>query len=54
MSVARAAGFSFPRIGAYFGRDHSTVMHSCAKVAERAAADVALARELGELGAAVG
>ena len=51
MSVARAAGFSFPQIGAYFGRDHTTVMHSCAKVAERAAADVALARELRELGA---
>jgi chromosomal replication initiator protein len=51
MSVARAAGFSFPQIGAYFGRDHTTVMHSCAKVAEVAKADVGLARELGELGA---
>jgi chromosomal replication initiator protein len=49
MSVARAAGFSFPQIGAYFGRDHSTVMHSCARVAERAAEDVGLARELREL-----
>lgn len=52
MSVARAAGFSFPQIGAFFGRDHTTVMHSCARVAELAAADVGLARELGELGAA--
>lgn len=49
MSVARSAGFSFPQIGAYFGRDHTTVMHSCAKVAGLAAKDVALARELGEL-----
>lgn len=52
MSVARAAGFSFPQIGAFFGRDHSTVMHSCARVAERVATDVALARELRELCAA--
>src|SRR5437764_656604 len=51
MSVARAAGFSFPQIGAFFGRDHSTVMHSCAKVAELAKEDVGLARELRELGA---
>jgi chromosomal replication initiator protein len=49
MSVARSAGFSFPQIGAFFGRDHSTVMHSCAKVAERATGDVGLARELREL-----
>lgn len=51
MSVARAAGFSFPQIGGYFGRDHTTVMHSCARVAELATEDVALARELRELGA---
>jgi chromosomal replication initiator protein len=49
MSVARSAGFSFPQIGAFFGRDHSTVMHSCAKVGERAAADAGLAKELREL-----
>jgi chromosomal replication initiator protein len=51
MSVARAAGFSFPQIGAYFRRDHTTVMHSCARVAELAADDVALALELAELAA---
>jgi chromosomal replication initiator protein len=54
MSVARAAGFSFPQIGAYFGRDHSTVMHSCAKVAELAAGDAGLANELDELRALCG
>jgi chromosomal replication initiator protein len=54
MSVARSAGFSFPQIGAFFGgRDHTTVMHSCAKVAELAAGDVALARELREFTAGV-
>lgn len=51
MSVARSAGFSFPQIGTFFNRDHTTVMHSCAKVSERAAADVGLARELEDLGA---
>ena len=26
---------SFPRIGSYFGgRDHSTIMHSCDKIAD--------------------
>jgi chromosomal replication initiator protein len=49
MSVARQAGFSFPQIGAFFSRDHTTVMHSCAKVAELAMEDVSLARELREL-----
>jgi chromosomal replication initiator protein len=49
MSVARSTGFSFPQIGAFFGRDHSTVMHSCAKVGERAAEDAGLAKELREL-----
>jgi chromosomal replication initiator protein len=52
MSVARSAGFSFPQIGEFFGRDHSTVMHSCAKVAERAAADAAIALEVRDLEAA--
>jgi chromosomal replication initiator protein len=49
MSVARSAGFSFPQIGAFFGRDHSTVMHSCAKVGKRAEEDAGLAKELSEL-----
>jgi chromosomal replication initiator protein len=51
MSVARSAGFSFPQIGAFFGRDHSTVMHSCAKVTERAADDIAVAQEIRDLAA---
>jgi chromosomal replication initiator protein len=49
MTVARGAGFSFPQIGAFFGRDHSTVMHSCTKVGERATEDAGLAKELREL-----
>jgi chromosomal replication initiator protein len=49
MSVARSAGFSFLQIGAFFGRDHSTVMHSCAKVADRAKAEPGVARELRDL-----
>ena len=47
--ACRAAGFSFPQIGTFFNRDHTTVMHSCSKVAELAATDVGLARELREL-----
>ncbi|HEX3147003.1 MAG TPA: helix-turn-helix domain-containing protein [Gemmataceae bacterium] len=54
MRVAREAGFSFPQIGTYFNRDHSTVMHSCSKVAEAATKDAALARDLRELVAMVG
>ena len=50
MYVARQAGFSLPAIGAYFGgRDHTTVMHGCQKVAQVAADDARLARELGDL-----
>jgi chromosomal replication initiator protein len=53
MYVARQAGFSLPVIGAYFGgRDHTTVMHSCDKVAQAAAEDMQLARELMDLRAA--
>jgi chromosomal replication initiator protein len=45
--VARQAGYSLPVIGAYFGgRDHTTVMHSCDKVARAAADDTRLAQEL--------
>jgi chromosomal replication initiator protein len=54
MYIARQAGFSLPAIGAYFGgRDHTTVMHSCDKVARLAAEDVRLARELTDLRAAI-
>jgi chromosomal replication initiator protein len=50
MFVARQAGYSFPQIGAYFGgRDHTTVMHSCEKVAKQAEEDMQLAQELRDL-----
>ena len=33
MYVARQTGMSFPRIGARFNRDHSTVVYACKRVA---------------------
>ncbi|HKB04872.1 MAG TPA: helix-turn-helix domain-containing protein [Gemmataceae bacterium] len=54
MYVARHAGYSLPAIGAYFGgRDHTTVMHSCDKVARAAADDSRLAQELRDFHAAM-
>ena len=54
MYIAREVGLSYPRIGAFFGdRDHTTVMHSCDKIAKAAVVDVKLARELSELKSAV-
>jgi chromosomal replication initiator protein len=50
MYLARQAGCSFPQIGAYFGgRDHTTVMHSCEKVARHVAVDLSLAQELRDI-----
>jgi chromosomal replication initiator protein len=50
MYAARQAGYSFPQIGAYFGgRDHSTVIYSCDKVAKRAEEDMSLVRDLRDL-----
>jgi chromosomal replication initiator protein len=50
MYVARQAGFSLTQIGDYFsGRDHTTVMHSCEKVASKAEEDASLAQELRDL-----
>ena len=47
MYLARQTGLSFDEIGQYFGgRDHTTVMHSCAKVAQVAAGDERFAKEL--------
>jgi chromosomal replication initiator protein len=55
MYVARQAGYSFPQIGAYFGgRDHTTVMHSCEKVARLLINDTALAQEIRDLQTAIG
>ena len=54
MFVARQAGYSFPQIGEYFGgRDHSTVMHGCDKIAEAVNEDYELARQLRELRATI-
>ena len=40
MYLAReAARLSLPRIGLFFGRDHTTVMHSCQKTVSDMAAD---------------
>ena len=40
MYLAREAGrLSFPRIAAYFGRDHTTVLHSCQKTETDMASD---------------
>jgi chromosomal replication initiator protein len=50
MYLAREAGLSYPQIGVHFGgRDHTTVMHSCEKVAKAAGINAALRRELSEL-----
>ena len=51
MYLARElTGLSLPRIGAAFGgRDHTTVLHSCRKVEEELANDVALAKQVSEL-----
>lgn len=55
MYVARQAGYSFPQIGVYFGdRDHTTVMHSCDKVARLAATDSTLSQEIRDLQTAIG
>lgn len=39
----RYGNLSLPRIGAAFGRDHTTVLHACRKVEEAIGADVKLA-----------
>lgn len=41
----RFTGLSFPQIGAFSGRDHSTVQHGCAKFEAEAAKDLALQRQ---------
>jgi chromosomal replication initiator protein len=48
-------GLSLPRLGAAFGgRDHTTVLHACRKVAEEMRGDAALANRVGELRAGLG
>lgn len=43
------AGLSLPRIGAAFGRDHTTVLHACRKVAEEAETDAVLCARVRQL-----
>ena len=40
---------SLPAVGAAFGRDHTTVLHACRKVAEAIQGDAKLKRTVGEL-----
>ncbi len=50
MYLAReAAKLSLPAVGAAFGRDHTTVMHACRKVAEAIQGDAKLKRTVREL-----
>lgn len=44
MYLARQAGVTYPRIGAFFGRDHSTVIHACQQIERRMAAQPAFAK----------
>jgi chromosomal replication initiator protein len=54
MLLAREAGLSLPRIGAAFGRDHTTVLHACTKVMTDVTADPRLRQTLAELRAELG
>lgn len=50
MYLAREAGkLSLPAVGAAFGRDHSTVLHACRKVADAIRDDAKLKRTVREL-----
>jgi chromosomal replication initiator protein len=50
MYLAReVAGISLARIGAFFGRDHSTVRHACERVSEEIIRNPKLASEVREL-----
>jgi chromosomal replication initiator protein len=50
MYIARSVGFSFPEIAAFFGgRDHTTVMHACEKLAALIETDATLANHVREL-----
>ena len=50
MYLARElSGLSLPRLGAAFGRDHTTILHACRKVEEEAVRDATLAGLLRQL-----
>lgn len=44
--ASKRTPYSWPRIGREFHRDHSTVMHACAQVKKRMAADPQLAAQI--------
>lgn len=47
MFLARElTGYSYPRIGACFSRDHTTAMHACKRVRERLGSDPNLPAQL--------
>lgn len=55
MFLAREiTGLSLPRLGAAFGRDHTTVLHACRKVETELANDLTLAKQVSDLRAALG
>ncbi|MDY3555783.1 helix-turn-helix domain-containing protein [Gemmata sp. JC717] len=55
MYLARElTGLSLPRLGAAFGRDHTTVLHACRKVEAEVAADLSLAKQVNDLRTALG
>ncbi|WP_439596489.1 helix-turn-helix domain-containing protein [Falsiroseomonas sp.] len=49
----RVLGYSTPRIGRLLGRDPSTVLHGCQRIASLAAADAAFGARLDELSRAI-
>ena len=50
MFLARElTGLSLPRIGAAFGRDHTTVLHACRKVEAEIGADAVLGARVNQL-----
>lgn len=48
----KMTGYSLPRIGRLFERDHTTVMHACQRVAERMEAEDDFAARVLEIAAA--
>jgi hypothetical protein len=53
MSATRGPSASFPRIGLAFGRDHSSVIHACNRIARRRVSDADLAGLLDRLAQSV-
>ncbi|HEY1190524.1 MAG TPA: helix-turn-helix domain-containing protein [Gemmata sp.] len=50
MYLARElTGLSLPRLGAAFGRDHTTVLHACRKVESEIATNLGLAKQISDL-----